>query len=294
MTFRVDRNLQILMPLLAATTCAILVRAWQLGLFARAGIVALVLLQAIWGADTIFYGGHDRLRSAVALISAGFEGRRDDRFEYRHDFRAVNDVVPTDALVVLHNSHESLGIERDILLDWPGFEAGVIYDGLGGPRALYDYWRGLGVTHVLQAPERRPSAKKRDDVLWAEYIKRYAIPVRAGSLEVTTLGAPPPPDAPGYTVLCVGLHGYADGIYPLDALSVHEGLPESFRRYPAPKQPFPEQSQIDAGLDDVDAILTSGESEHLRAIAGAVSRDFMPASNFSGGYVVSIRKSPRQ
>ena len=51
MIFRVDRHLQTFMPLLAATTAAVLARAWELGGRARAGLLVLVGLQVIWAGD---------------------------------------------------------------------------------------------------------------------------------------------------------------------------------------------------------------------------------------------------
>ena len=59
LTYWVDRNLQGVTPALIAITAAILVRAWEVGWHARAGVAALVLVQIGWGGN-IYFQGADR------------------------------------------------------------------------------------------------------------------------------------------------------------------------------------------------------------------------------------------
>src|SRR4030095_7047973 len=98
------------------------------------------------------------------------------------------------AKILLHNFRMNLGIDRDVLLDWPGQQALVSYEGLKSPRALYDYWRSLGVTHLLHVPSHRPTQTKQDDILFGDFVSHYAqTPRRFGALELVTLPPAPPP-----------------------------------------------------------------------------------------------------
>jgi hypothetical protein len=81
LTFNVDRNLQTFMPVVVCVTAGLLVALWRLGWLARVGLIPLVALQVVWGADAPFYAGHDRIQSSIDLIRSGFEGRAKTRFE---------------------------------------------------------------------------------------------------------------------------------------------------------------------------------------------------------------------
>ncbi|HYP87850.1 MAG TPA: hypothetical protein VEQ59_06845, partial [Polyangiaceae bacterium] len=121
-TFHVDRNLQIFMPILVATTGAILIEIWRLGWLARVALAPLAAFQLLWGADAVFYSSQERIRSALDLIGTGFAGTARTRFDrYRSTFIALGKALPPDATVMLHTSHVSLGIDRRLVLDWSGF-----------------------------------------------------------------------------------------------------------------------------------------------------------------------------
>ena len=56
-------------PALIAITAAILVRAWEVGWYARAGVAALVLVQIGWGGN-IYFQGADRVSGAANLLGS--------------------------------------------------------------------------------------------------------------------------------------------------------------------------------------------------------------------------------
>ncbi len=64
MIYRVDRHLQTFLPLLVASTAAVIARAWALGPVVRAGLVPLIALQVVWGGDALVYDAHTRIAAA--------------------------------------------------------------------------------------------------------------------------------------------------------------------------------------------------------------------------------------
>ncbi|HEY2732851.1 MAG TPA: hypothetical protein VGI70_02655, partial [Polyangiales bacterium] len=143
MTFWVDRSLQTFMPALAAVTGALIVRGWELGLLARIPLAALIGLQIVWGGD-YFFSGSDRIASSIALIRSGMDGRAQDRFySYRREYRELGASLPENALVMLHNNHVMLGIDRPVLLDWAGYQAVFDYRLYKSPRDLHQRLREL-------------------------------------------------------------------------------------------------------------------------------------------------------
>lgn len=241
MVFRVDRNLQVIAPLLIATTAAILVGAWRLGWLARVGVVLLVSLQLVWGGDAMFYSQEPRISAAIHLISSGYNGRQaGERVEYRKAFRGINQALPPGSRTIMHNLRRSLGIEHELWLDMPGQQAVVLYEGITGPRGLYDYYKQLQVTHLLHMPGARPAWAKHDDVLFNVLAHRYGVNKRRfGGYELIELPEQaPPPDQLPWNVLSLGIYGYRDGLYQVEKMQVYELLPKKMRQYPRPDMPF--------------------------------------------------------
>ena len=258
-TYTVDRNLQTFMPILACVTGALLVKLWRLGWLARLGLVPLVALQIVWGADAPFYGSQDRMDSAFNLIRSTFDGRAKTRFDgYRSNFVSAGKALPHDAKVVLHSSHLSLGIDRDTLQDIAGFQGLISYHKVRSPRELFDYFRSLGITHMLRTQTLGESSRQ-EQILYDLFLRRYGVTVGYfGGIPVTAMPEQPPPVEAPYRVLCLGLDGYADGLYPIDALNVNERLPQRLRKFPAPERP----------------VQGGNASELLRAADAAVVRGF--------------------
>jgi hypothetical protein len=294
MIFRVDRHLQTFMPLVMATTGAVLVRAWDLGWIARAGLIPLCALQVIWGGDAAFYAGHSRLSSAIELLRSGYEGRAATRFSgYRANYRAIGAALPKDARVILHMYRPNLGVSRDILLDWAGQQGLILYEDIHGPRSLYDLWRSLGVTHLLWLPGRRAASTKQEEVLFTDFVQRYGKDRRhIGGEELVTLPSePPPPDHP-FQVLSIGLAGYADGLYPVEAMKTYEAVPENKETFAPPAKPLPQDvaAQLDL-VNGVDAVLLADHAKIDAALKGRIDARFVPGQTFSKSFTVYVRRA---
>ena len=257
MTFRVDRHLQTFMPLLTASTGALLVRAWEMGWAARAGLVPLVGLQVVWGGDAMIYSSNSRVQSALTMIRAGYDGARDTRFNFRSDFREIGKYLPPNARVLMHTYRPNLGMEREVLMDWAGQQGLFSYEPLRDARGVHAMWRAQGMTHVLYLPGRE-APSKQEDVLFHDYLSHYTrTHKRFGGYDVVEIPAEAPPalDHP-YRVLAVGLSGYKDGLYPIEALNTYEGAPKHLLRWAPPSAPLPADPAAASSLvDQAEAVL---------------------------------------
>jgi hypothetical protein len=275
MTFLVDRNLQIFLPLLVVSTGGIIVLAWRRGGAARAGVGLLVALQVVWGADAMFYSGYDRMTSSMSLIRTGFTGSAKTRFSgYRTAYVELGASLPRRAVVLLHASHIHLGINRQVLLDWAGFQGIIDYRRFRTPRELHDFLKQIGVTHVVREAGQRAGSTKQEDVLLAIYLSRYATPVgNFGGLEVFALPADPPRVEPHLRVVALGVAGYRDGVYRIDQLGAQEGLLDVPPSYPLPEVPWPAEPERWPGLlDQGSAVLVGGGAVAPALMNGIESR----------------------
>jgi hypothetical protein len=285
-TYRLDRNLQSSVPLLAAATVAVLVRAWEAGKFARVGIVPLVLLQLAWSSDAVAITQSRQLAESFRVIRAGFDGQRGDEVWSRslRDYRSVNDALPADAKVVLHYHQRSLGIDREVLQDWVGYQSLFDARGYRSPRQLWDAYRAQGVTHVLTLPNDLPAATRGEDVIFA-LLQQSTSARRFGPLRLDTLPESPPPDPERpIEVVALGIWGYADGLYPVEAMTTHEGVPHRFQRFPPPEAPLPAD---DGGrlalLSRAQAVFVGKGAGLAGALEAEVKRSFQQAASFQGG-----------
>jgi hypothetical protein len=264
LVYNVDRNLQVFMPVMVCVTAALIVKIWQLGWLARLGLVPLVALQIVWGGDALFYSNYSRIDSAMSLIRSGYEGTAATRFNgYRSAYLALGRALPPNARVLLHNSHVNLGIDREIYLDWVGYQALISYDSLHTPAEVYAYFRKLGITHLMYEPDGFRAPTKQQEVLWNAFITRAPTLGRFGSLKLMRMPDDPPPAQAPYRVAAIGLRGYESGIYPIERMNTDENLPSELQHYAAPSQRFPSIHHLGhEQLEGVDAVFV-GAHEHL-------------------------------
>jgi hypothetical protein len=267
-TYWVDRNLQGFIPLLAVATGSVLIGAWHLGRLARVGVIALVGAQLAWSGDH-FLNGSDRIASALALIRSGYDGRSAERFDdFRRPYVDLDHALPPRSRLLLHSIHGSLGIDREVLLDWPGFQGLIDPCASRTPRELFDRYQALGITHVLYQPGLHPSPVKQDDVIFGALRMRYESITRGfGPFRLFQLPSEPPPVEPPYRVLVSGIGGYQDGVYRVEDLSTLEGLPPELQRHASPAESLA-PGHVAQQIDRTQALLL-GNGTRLEPAASA-------------------------
>lgn len=290
-TFRVDRNLQIVLPLVAVATGGLVLEIWRFGRIARVGLVPLMALQLIWGGDAAFYSGFPRYKDAIDLLRSGMDKRAATRFDsYHRPYRDLGAALPKDAKVLIHNGHPSLGIDREVVLDWTGFQALIHYGHLGTVHDLVVYYRKLGITHLVDLPGSRPGASKQEEILWQDLLRRQAASSRRfGHLRLTEVPAVPPPQTAPYRVLCLGLEGYADGVYDITDLSTNEYRVPALRSYRPPRVSVLGLEQAASSLGEVTAVLIGAKSDATTKLHAGLQAFTSPV-RYVGNFTVYLRK----
>src|SRR5262249_7639190 len=134
------------------------------------GVAALVALQIVWAGDW-YFSGSDRIANAMTLIRSSMEWRASSRFaSYRSEYLAMSRALPRNAVVLLHEQHSMLGIDRPVLLDSAGFQGVVDYRNFRTMRDVYDRFRELGVTHILWAPGAHPPSYRQEQILFDLFV----------------------------------------------------------------------------------------------------------------------------
>ncbi len=229
MTYLVDRNLQIILPMLVAVTAGVIVAVWRLGWIARIGIAPLILLQVAWGGDLMFQGD---LAGAIEHIRSGLDGKVNVRETSQR--RAMTRVLPKNAKVLLHADLVSLGLDREVLSDEIEYQGLIDYPRLRTPREAYDRFHAIGVTHLVWTEATQPGHHMQRDIIFNAVVRPLPASTYGPYLLVAMPATPPPATSP-YRVLALGgLNGYRDGIYRIDVLSQCEYRP------PACQPPIPE------------------------------------------------------
>lgn len=197
-----SRFLQALVPWMAACIVALCVRIWQLGLVPRFALSALVGLQIVWGADFYFVPNHVLLDGGIIMttarhLRAGLDGQYESRFRHYLDFEGLNARLPRDAVVLLHNGDFRLGLERRAITDQYGYQGALSYRALDNPRAVWQAWHDLGVTHVYwpRGENRDADAdeKAREGVFRRAVKKVTRRRERLGGSFLAELSPEPPP-----------------------------------------------------------------------------------------------------
>lgn len=293
LTFNVDRNLQVFMPILVATTAALLAGILRLGKLARIAIAPLVLFQAIWGADAMFYSSKGRLQNALELITSGYHGRAKTRFDgYRAPYLAVSRALPSNAKVMLHMSHSSLGIDRDLVLDWAGFQGLVSYSKVRNKREVHELYRRLGITHLLYTHAERFDSSIQGEVVFQAYVRWLGPPkLISGALRLHELPEASPPVEPPYKVLTIALRGYGSGVFPIERLNTMEYASGTKLEYAAPEASAPDDAAGLAALR-VDAVVVGAPASLNPAQEAFLRQGFSQAVRIADRYAVYLRTNP--
>ena len=285
-TFNVDRNLQTFLPFLLVVTGGLIIEIWRMGTLPRLALAPLVALQVVWGASAMLFGSKARLNAAFTLLESGLEGRAATRYDgYRAVYRSIAKALPQDAKLLLHSHHVNLGIDRPVYVDWTGYQGLIRYDHIETAAELLDYYRSLGITHVLYIPRERPASSLQEELVFNALVLRTKTGQQAFSpYRLLSLPESIPEGEQPYRALTLGMPGYADGLYPIDRLSVIEYLPAHLRRYPAPAAPAPDTVRRLELLKQADAVFMgqafSKEAE-LRPELGRFERAISYPGQFS-------------
>jgi hypothetical protein len=290
-TFNVDRNLQVMMPIFVAVTCALIVDGYRTSRWAAVGLVPLVGLQLIWGGDALFYSSVDRLRNAMDLIRSGYEGRAKNRFDqYRDAYVRIGESLPKDATVLLHTSHVNLGIDRRLYFDWAGFQGLIDLQGLRTPRDARDYYRRLGITHLLYIPGERPASTLQTEVLYDALVHHYGGGKSISGYHVVDLRNPPPAQTEPFRVATVNATGYQNGIYAVERLATSEHLLTMSKRvYAAPDAPLP-KSADEARAQRIDAFVIGAGSSVPRELKSYLEGGFSQIHAVPGNFTVYLER----
>lgn len=268
MTFRNERNLTAFVPIMAAATVALLVRAWQLGWFARAGVVLLVGLQVIWGGDAFFYSQYGRLTSVINSFRMGYEKTTAQRFK-SHPLVRAGKTLPPDAKVLYHNNRPTLGLDRVAVLDLTGSHALFSYANVQNVSELVREWRKGGVTHVLYDVHPGMARESRKlEILFQQFLRAVGPGKRFdnyGLIDIRNLSDLP--NDVGQRVVMIGVPWYYDGVHPLTALSTIEYLPADLRAPVTPEAPIPTDAAALGRLFDTAAAALITGSPPARNVA---------------------------
>lgn len=150
----IERYLQLLIPWMAAVVVAALVLAWRLGWFVRIPLVALVLLQVIWGGDALFIRTHAMTRElplvhSARLIESGYKGKWELREQAFGSLQEIGDALPPGATVALHEHNPRMGLSARVVHDMPRLQTLIRYGLMDSPQEVYDLYLELGVTHIV-------------------------------------------------------------------------------------------------------------------------------------------------
>lgn len=239
------RYLILLVPLMAAS-CAVLAweawrwRSWPL----RLVLILVIGLQVVGAGDAPFAPTHrtngkvSALGRAVVFLGRGMGEENDARFRLFREMEEVGAALPPRAVLLVHSSHATLGINRLIVTDTPGIEYGLNYAALGSVRAVHQRLVEMGVTHLTSVDSVAQPDSVAGELLFRALMATATEPERQNvhGWALAELSPEPPPE-PAHTVLYLGCGvSYVNGLYDLAGLSSPLAPSNEDPVYPPPKE----------------------------------------------------------
>ena len=231
----VDRNLQVFAPWIWATSLALWWSLFRLGGAARAGLSLLAVAQFAWNAG-LYVTANDRVFNSLQIFEAQNKASPPPfGVEHRKQYRDLGDEVGPGAVVLLHNSHVMLGLNRTVLLDWVGFQGLFDYRPMRSVADVGAAFTSAGVTHVAWRPWWRGAASKQEEVLFGLFSQAaQAVTKRNQDLAYAPLKSLPALDAAPLRVVMLGFGQYRNGLYPVENLGTCEEYPDQFKTFYPP------------------------------------------------------------
>ena len=129
---------------------------WRTGGAARLALGGLVALQIVWGADAYFTPAHPIIGSpvkvAVDLLSSGFRHDYVTRLRPFGSWWDIGVALPKDSKLLVHEMFEHVGTRSASVSDAVGWQGGISYGRLSGPRDVFELLSSMGVTHIAYRP----------------------------------------------------------------------------------------------------------------------------------------------
>jgi len=237
-----DRYLQVLAPWMAAAVATTVVIIWRLSRPVRVAMVCLLLVQVAWGSDIYFFNTHRTVGSpflaTIDLINSGRLGQYRERYQVFRELGDIADVLPPNAVPLVHESQQTFGIRNRRVVDRPGTQGLLYYSRYRTPAELHAEFQRLGITHVVWV-EPAGLDNLASDLIFYDFVTRFVTDQRViNGFNVGKLPKILPPAAPfGKKVAYFGCKGsYALGLYPTESLMATRLDPTPV--YPKPELPF--------------------------------------------------------
>lgn len=228
------RYLLLLVPLMAASCAVVATEVWRWQSWpARGALIAVVGLQLVGAGDVPFAPTHrtngraSPLGKAITFLGRGVAEENETRFQLWKEMEDIGAQLPPKAVLLVHSTHATLGINRLTLNDAPGIEYGLNYAALGSVRAIHTSLVHLGVTHVSSVDSVSQPDSVAGELLFKAFMTTATEPERksASGWSIAELSPEPPPE-PLHRVLYLGCGGsYGNGLYELEDLA--QPLPPS-------------------------------------------------------------------
>jgi Dolichyl-phosphate-mannose-protein mannosyltransferase len=240
-----DRYLQALVPWMAATTAATISLIWRSGTLSKVAVGGLVALQVVWGADAYFTPVHPIIGSpvkvAVDLLSSGFRKDYVTRLRPFGTWWDIGVALPKDAKLLVHEQFEHVGTRSTSVSDTVGWQGGISYGRLSGPRDVFDLLTSMGVTHIAYRPGLSEETDSiAGDLIFFEFASRWTRNQKMfGHTALVQMPArPPAAEERSDVVVFLGCEDkYASGRYHLADMVVQTKASPT-TKYPTPFLPL--------------------------------------------------------
>ncbi len=182
-----DRYLQAILPLMVAVTAVVLLRLWQkMGTLVRSGLVLLIAMQLLVGADAYFLATHamvgSPLKKMVEMLGEGHKKNYADRFAVEPKMVAVGQALPKGARLLFHEQMSHLGSGHESVQDSPYWQYGIDYMRARTPQDVHAIMKRLGITHIFLNPGKSFGVDSlAGDFMFFDYAYRRATKSRTVS-----------------------------------------------------------------------------------------------------------------